>query len=90
MKATEFCYWLQGVFEVAEPVELTAKQTDMIKRHLNLVFIHDIDPSYPPEQQEALNEAHNGPKSNLPLYMQKGVTAAQLDAEYGVGVRPRC
>lgn len=61
MKAVEFCYWLQGLFEVAEPTELNAKQTDLIKRHLNMVFIHDIDQRYPADQQELLNEAHAPP-----------------------------
>lgn len=60
MKATEFCYWLQGLFELSEPAELSAKQTDLIKRHLNMVFKHEIDPSYPPEQQEMLTEIHTG------------------------------
>ena len=46
MKAIEFCYWLQGYFELdrvsAKP--LTAKQVELIQRHLALVFKHDIDP----------------------------------------------
>lgn len=58
MKSREFCYWLQGLFEVGEPVSLDEKQTDLICKHLNLVFIHEIDPSYPSEQQDKLNAAH--------------------------------
>jgi hypothetical protein len=58
MKASEFCYWLQGLFELANPQELTPEQTQLIKNHLNMVFIHDIDPSYPAEQQQELNLAH--------------------------------
>lgn len=61
MKATEFCYWLQGVFEVAKLTELDADQTALVKQHLHMVFIHDIDPSYPKDQQEALNNAHLKP-----------------------------
>ena len=60
MKSVEFCYWLQGLFEVGEPVTLNEKQVELIKRHLNLVFIHEIDPSYPNEQQSKLNETHSG------------------------------
>lgn len=60
MKSVEFCYWLQGLFEVAEPETLNAKQTDLIKRHLNMVFVHEIDDTYPAEQQGALNDAHAG------------------------------
>lgn len=60
MNSREFSYWLQGLFEVAEPTTLNEKQVELIKRHLNMVFIHEIDLSYPTDQQEALNEAHNG------------------------------
>ena len=59
MTSVEFCYWLQGFFEVGEPHTLNAKQTDLIQRHLNMVFIHEIDASYPTEQQKALEEEHN-------------------------------
>lgn len=58
MKSVEFCYWLQGLFEVGEPTSLNEKQTDLIKRHLNMVFVHEIDATYPSEQQDALNAAH--------------------------------
>lgn len=69
MKAVEFCYWLQGVFEVADPKSLTEEQTDIIKKHLALVFIHDIDPSYPKDQQEKLNKVHSGDGfHNSPIY----------------------
>lgn len=70
MKSVEFCYWLQGLFEVAEPTALNEKQTDLIKRHLNMVFVHEIDATYPEGQQEALNAAHAGtpqPASSPPL-----------------------
>ena len=59
MKSTEFCYWLQGLFELANPVFLTAEQTKLIKQHLDMVFIHEIDKSYPEEQQAALDQAHS-------------------------------
>lgn len=61
MKAVEFCYWLQGVFEVAKVTSLDAEQTDLVKRHLAMVFVHEIDPSYPAAQQPALNAAHRPP-----------------------------
>ncbi len=60
MTSREFCYWLQGVFEVADPKALDDKQTDLIKRHLAMVFVHEIDPSYPTAQQPALDAAHAG------------------------------
>jgi len=36
MKATEFCYWLQGLFELVQPKVLTTPQIECIKRHLAL------------------------------------------------------
>lgn len=38
MKPQEFCYWLQGYFEVQNPEALTKEQTQMVKDHLKLVF----------------------------------------------------
>lgn len=67
MLARDFCYWLQGYFEIQSKyapdaqTPLTAEQVECIKRHLNLVFIHDIDPSAGgPEEQAKLNAIHNG------------------------------
>jgi hypothetical protein len=59
MTSRDFCYWLQGLFELGEPQSLDAKQTELVRRHLAMVFIHEIDPSAgPPEKQAALNAAH--------------------------------
>lgn len=49
MKPDQFCYWLQGFFEVSEnsdnkEIILTQKQINVIRAHLNLVFFHSIDP----------------------------------------------
>lgn len=66
MKSVEFCYWLQGLFEVGEPKELNEKQTDLIRKHLNMVFIHEIDASYPADQQDKLNAAHGNKPLNQP------------------------
>ena len=67
MKATEFCYWLQGLFEMAEPVALTEKQTQLVKAHLAMVFKHEIDPSYgSPEVQAALTALHESGKVGRP------------------------
>lgn len=38
MNAQEFCYWLQGFFELSEGKKLTPKQVQIIKDHLALVF----------------------------------------------------
>lgn len=58
MTSREFCYWVQGLLELGEPQTLTAKQVAILKKHLNMVFFHEIDPSY--EGKEELLEIHNG------------------------------
>jgi len=61
MKSRDFCYWLQGYFEITnpEPINLTKVQIQLIKRHLNLVFKHEIDPSMPDPTGE-LQDIHGG------------------------------
>ena len=59
MTSRDFAFWLQGFFEVADPIEITIAQTEMIKSHLALVFKHEIDPSMGDEKhQQILNEIH--------------------------------
>jgi hypothetical protein len=95
MTAQEFCYWLQGYYELSGSELLTKKQAVIIKAHgdgrsvqfcqellslftpkfgvmvpvpeticgairqrLSEVFLHEIDPSYPVEEQEALMDLH--------------------------------
>lgn len=60
MTAVQMCFWLQGLFELANPTSLDARQTDLIRRHLAMVFKHEIDPSYPAEQQQILDDIHAG------------------------------
>ena len=38
MNEREFCYWLKGFFEMANPISLGDAHTLMIKKHLDLVF----------------------------------------------------
>lgn len=48
MEARDFCYWLQGCFELVPDVVktgLTPGTIMTIKRHLELVFLHDKEPS---------------------------------------------
>lgn len=61
MTSRDFCYWLQGFFELSGERNITSAQAETIKRHLNMVFIHEIDPSFPQEQQAVLDEAHKPP-----------------------------
>jgi hypothetical protein len=64
MTSRDFCYWLQGYFEVSRETALTEGQIKQIKDHLSMVFIHEIDPSFPQEQQQALSHAHKNPYSD--------------------------
>ena len=51
MTAEQFTYWLQGFMEIANPVKLGEKETQMIKDHLKLVFDKQTpDRSLPPIQ----------------------------------------
>ena len=64
MNSIDFCYWLQGYFELQEGDEpLTAKQIEVLKNHLALVFKHEIDPlreSQTPVPPGILSSIHNG------------------------------
>lgn len=56
MTSRDFCFWLQGYFEIngnqPRPPEhcdsLNSEQIKMIKKNLNLVFKLEIDPSMEP------------------------------------------
>ena len=41
MTPREFCYWLQGFFELADPKELTTAQLRLIEKHLELVKTYE-------------------------------------------------
>lgn len=45
MKSIEFCYWLQGLFELQDVTSLNQKQTEVIKKHLKMVFAYDKQPN---------------------------------------------
>lgn len=63
MTSVQFAYWLQGFFEIGNPKEINEEQTLMIKKHLGLVFFHEIDPSYSddPKVQAEMNKIHDTP-----------------------------
>lgn len=64
MKSRDFCYWLQGFFELAgagQDISMKPEQIMCIQKHLALVFEHEIDPSMGDEEhQEKLNQIHSG------------------------------
>lgn len=61
MTSRDFCYWLQGYLEIRENKTsgINPAQTEMIQRHLNMVFKHEIDPSFGPDQID-LSKIHSG------------------------------
>jgi hypothetical protein len=70
MKAVEFCYWLQGYFELFNRgnAGLNREQIGQVKAHLALVFKHDIDPSYSvdPKTQADMQKIHDAGKTPPP------------------------
>lgn len=44
MTSRDFCYWLMGSLELVEPEEgLNEKQTQILKNHLDMVFVHMVN-----------------------------------------------
>ena len=62
MTSRDFCYWLQGFFELSNDQAISPTKAAMIQKHLALVFKHEIDPSMGgPAEQAMLNDIHNPP-----------------------------
>ncbi len=62
MTSRDFCYWLQGFIELTPKGRLDAQQMESVRKHLAMVFKHEIDPSMgAPEKQIALDAIHQGP-----------------------------
>lgn len=59
MTSRDFCYWLQGYFELSGTTTLDAKQSELVKKHLHMVFYHEIDPSFGKDKQ-TLDKIHGG------------------------------
>jgi len=75
MTSRDFCYWLQGLFELSETKTLSEQQVQIIKNHLAMVFYHEIDPSFPKEQQEDLSRIHSAPPPKKPREIAPGIPA---------------
>ena len=67
MTSRDFCYWLQGFFEITQTgpkppeysMQLHGSQVESIQKHLNMVFKHEIDPSFgDDEKQKGLDKIH--------------------------------
>ena len=62
MNTIDFCFWLQGYFEISGGKEISQEQAEVIQNHLNLVFKHEIDPLRESETTtptDKLNLLHN-------------------------------
>jgi hypothetical protein len=64
MTSRDFCYWLQGFFELTGTNKaLTKEQCKTIRAHLAMVFAHEIDPSNgTPEHRATLQDLHDNVK----------------------------
>jgi hypothetical protein len=89
MKSQEFCFWLQGFFEVRDAKGsvsqgLSAPQVETVKRHLALVFKHEIDPSYSadPAVQDALQKIHDGLSRPTQPPLGGGYSSGHSDITY--------
>lgn len=83
MTSRDFCYWLQGLFELGSPAVLDAKQTDLVRAHLAMVFIHEIDPSAGDVKQQAvLNDIHKQLDQTAKAQAQAG---QQISTIGGIG-----
>lgn len=63
MTSRDFCYWLQGYFELkGKESTLSTEQVAVVKKHLAMVFRHEIDPSFG-STLGALQEIHKAESS---------------------------
>jgi len=60
MTARDFCYWLQGFIEMTGSESLSPHQMGLLKRHLNLVFVHGIDTPDPTGELQAAHDGKHG------------------------------
>lgn len=69
MTSRDFVYWLQGFFEISEAKGMTEEQTSVVKKHLALVFTHEIDPSMGDQKhQDKLNDIHGNKPDQHTVY----------------------
>lgn len=70
MTSRDFCYFLQGYFEVSGETSVGPNATQIIKNHLNMVFKHEIDPSHgDAAHQKKLSDVHQGLPSAPPGFL---------------------
>jgi hypothetical protein len=73
MTSRDFCFWLQGMFELTSPGMINIEQTKIIKKHLDMVFLHEIDPSMGGiAHQQKLDVTHKPVVPDFPLGFPQG------------------
>lgn len=71
MNSRDFCYWLQGYFEIDRHSGmggLEGRQIEVIRKHLDMVFVHEIDPQINSEHDDmgaSLDAIHDGKAANI-------------------------
>lgn len=74
MTSRDFCFWLQGYMELNAITEgdnvpmVTGDQVVCIQKHLALVFKHEIDPSMPNPELDALHAKPPGASTTGPAW----------------------
>lgn len=73
MTSRDFCYWLQGYFEISEAESpggaftVSATAVSCIRNHLAMVFKHEIDPSMgDAKHRQELSKTHRGGQTQSP------------------------
>lgn len=82
MTPQEFCYWLQGYFELSMEgsKSINEYQVNQIRNHLNMVFVHSIDPQAG-DKADFLDALHSaGVAATTPV-------KPKLDLGHGPGMR---
>lgn len=68
MNSRDFCYWLQGYFELTGSSSIEGEKIQIVKNHLAMVFHHEIDPSFgDKKKQEELGSLHGTYPGGAPL-----------------------
>jgi hypothetical protein len=80
MSPSEFCYWLQGFFELGGSTVLSREQVEMIKAHLGYVFEHKAVSSNTPETTSSTTRTP----------VELGHMLSRMMAEHPEGIRRRC
>lgn len=95
MTSRDFAYWLQGYFELGDAPSdtLNASQVATIRKHLALVFVHEIDPGAGPPAHQAILDAIHRPSPPLEVPISADVrwkavtdtTVKPLSVDGGIG-----